>query len=109
MIFIIQKRVKDEEIKKMAKYFKGFIKVVVDVDKEIFCGGADRHSDEERKLLEFGSKQVNLWGGGVDMETKEVDYNSVINLRPKQDNPSRDILSLEIRAKFDKVVKNLLL
>ncbi len=109
MIFVIRKRAKDEEVEKMSKHFKGFIKVVVDVDKEILCGGADRHSNEERKLLELGSTQVNLWGGGVDMKTKEVDYNSVINLRPNQDNPSRDILSLEVRTKFDKVIKNLLL
>lgn len=109
MILVIRERSKDEEIKEMAKRFSGYIKVVADIQEGILCGGADRHSDEEKKLLELGSVQTNLWGGGVDMETKEVDYNSVINLRPNQDNPSRDILSLEIRAKFDKVVKKLLL
>ena len=43
------------------------------------------------------------------METREIDYNSVINLRPNQGNPSRDILSLEIRKKFDNIVSTLLL
>lgn len=42
------------------------------------------------------------------METKEIDYNSIINLRPQQNNPSRDILSSSIRRKFDTVVKRLL-
>ena len=56
-----------------------------------------------------GSKQQNLWGGGVDLETKEIDYNSVINLRPNQDNPSRDIMSFEIRKEFDRIVKDLVL
>ena len=58
---------------------------------------------------ENGSKQSGLWGGGLDMETKEIDYNSIINLRPGQNNPSRDILSQTIREKFDQIVQNLLL
>lgn len=44
----------------------------------------------------------------VDIETGEIDYNSMINLRPKQDNPSRDILSIEVRKKFDEVVNKIL-
>jgi hypothetical protein len=92
------------EIKSVTEHFQGYTKVVVDIEKEILCAGADRHIDEEEMLLLDGSKQNNLWGGGVDMETHEIDYNSMINLRPNQDNPSRDILSQEIRAKFDEIV-----
>lgn len=97
------------ELKEIAEHFDGYIKVVVDVDREILAGGGDRHSDDERLLLDDGSRQKDLWGGGLDIETGEIDYNSIINLRPKQDNPSRDILSKEIREKFDKIVKKLLL
>ncbi len=43
------------------------------------------------------------------METKEIDYNSIINLRPAQDNPSRDIMSSKIREEFNKIVKDLIL
>ena len=68
-----------------------------------------KHFDEEKVLLEDGSKQENLWGGGLDVQTKEIDYNSIINLRPNQENPSRDILSKEIRQKFDNIVKEYLL
>jgi len=42
------------------------------------------------------------------LDTKEIDYNSVINLRPNQENPSRDILSKETREKFDNIVNKLL-
>lgn len=93
----------------MAEDFDGYIKLVVDVEKEILAGGGERHFESEKKLLEEGSNQKDLWGGGLDLETKEIDYNSIINLRPKQDNPSRDILSTEIREKFTKIVKDLLL
>ena len=93
----------------MAEDFDGYIKLVVDVEKEILAGGGERYFEGEKKLLEEGSNQKDLWGGGLDLETKEIDYNSIINLRPNQDNPSRDILSTEIRQKFDKRVKDILL
>ena len=106
---IIRKKATKAEIGKLAKHFKGYIKVVVDIERKILAGGADRHADDEGALLEDGSKQANLWGGGLDLQTKEIDYNSVINLRANQNNPSRDIMSHDIREKFDKIVKKLLL
>ena len=83
--------------------------MVVDIERKMLAGGGDRHSDDEKILLEDGSKQKNLWGGGLDTETKEIDYNSIINLRPSEGNPSREILSPEIRKKFDNIIKKLLL
>jgi len=109
MIILLQKHSTKEEIKKMAEDFEGFIKVVVDINRGIAAGGGERHFDAEQMLLSEGSKQSDLWGGGLDLETKEIDYNSMINLRPGQDNPSRDILSLEIRKQFDEIVKSLFL
>ena len=93
----------------MSKHFKGYIKVVIDIERKTLAGGGDRHFDDEKILLMDGSKQENLWGGGFDIETKEIDYNSIINLRPNQENPSREILSVEIRKKFAEIVKKLLI
>ena len=109
MLIVVRNRATKDETQKMAEDFDGYIKVVVDIEKKIIAGGGKRHCEGEQKLLEAGSKQEDLWGGGVDLETKEIDYNSIINLRPKDNNPSRDILSLEIRKKFDKIIKDLLL
>ena len=109
MGLIIREKAVDKELREISGHFKGYIKVVVDIERAILAAGGDRHADDEKILLENGSKQKNLWGGGLDLETKEIDYNSIINLRPRQNNPSRDILSLEIRKKFDKIVKGLLL
>ena len=108
MLLIIRKKATKKELDNLAEHFKGYIKIVVDIDKEIMAAGADRHFDEEKELLAQGSKQENLWGGGVDVESKEIDYNSIINLRPNQDNPSRDILSKNLREKLDKIVKRFL-
>ncbi len=109
MLLILKNKATSEEIKKMSGDFGGYIKVVVDIELEVLAGGGERHFNGEQKLLEEGSKQENLWGGGIDLETKEIDYNSIINLRPRQNNPSRDILSLKIRKQFDKIVKKLLI
>lgn len=107
-MLILTQKATSEEIKLVSEHFAGFIKVVVDIEKEILCAGADRHVDEEQELLRNGSKQSNLWGGGLDLESGEIDYNSMINLRPNQDNPSRDVLSKEIRERFDQIVNKIL-
>lgn len=109
MIVILRSKVTQPQIEQMAEDYQGYIKLVVDVERKILAGGGEKHVDGEQLLLENGSKQENLWGGGIDWETKEIDYNSIINLRPRQENPSRDILSLELRKAFDKIVKELLL
>lgn len=105
---IIKNKASKDQINEMAKHFNGYIKVVVDVEREILAGGGDRHADDEKALLDDGSVQENIWGGGLDIKTGEIDYNSIINLRPNQENPSRDIVSMEIRQKFDDIVKKLL-
>lgn len=107
MLLVFRKKATKEEIKKIAEDLDGYIKLVVDVDKEIIAAGGKRHYEGEQKLLELGSKQGSLWGGGLDLETKEIDFNSIINLRPKE-NPSRDILSEKVRKKFKKIVKTFL-
>lgn len=108
MIIILKKKATKNEVEKMSKDFDGYIKLVVDIEQEILAGGGQRHFDGEQRLIKVGSEQSNLWGGGIDFETKEIDYSSIINLRPGI-NPSRDILSEEVRKKFDKIVKDLLL
>ena len=105
MILIIRRKATEEEIGKMSVDISGYIKVVVDIEKNILAGGGKRHVDAEQILLAYGSKQENLWGGGFDLDTKQVDYNSMINVRPRLQNFSRDIMSGEIRKKFDRILK----
>ena len=109
MIIILSKKATEEQIKKMGYEFGSYIKVVVDIEKGILAGGAAMHYDEEQMLLEYGCKQENLWGGGIDFTTNTIDYNSMINVRPNQENASRDILSMEKRDKFKSIVEKLLL
>lgn len=66
MLLLIKKKATEEEIKQMAEDFEGYIKLVIDVEREILAGGGERHFDGEQKLLVDGSKQEDLWGGGID-------------------------------------------
>lgn len=107
MVIVVDKRATPEQIEQMAKDYAGYIKFVVDISKKILAGGGERHVEAEQKMLVLGSKQENLWGGGIDWDTKEIDYNSMINLRSSQNNPSRDVLSQEIRKQIDTIVSEL--
>lgn len=94
-----------EEIEKTKEFFDTYIKTVIDVGKKVCSAGADRHFEGEKILLEQGSKQNDLWGGGLDVETKEIDYNSFINIRPNDGNTSNEIQKPEIRKKFEELMK----
>mgnify|MGYP001603791748 CR=1 FL=1 len=105
---LVSERISDEDLKEVAEDFGGYIKFVVDIEKGVITAGGTRHYEGENILLEKGSKQNNLWGGGLDLETNEVDYDSMINIRPNDNNPSREVLSQEIRDKMAKIVRKLL-
>jgi len=94
-----------EEIEKLREVFDVYIKTVIDIKKTICAGGMDRHFQGEKILLEQGSKQADIWGGGIDLETKAIDYNSFINIRPSQKNPSNEILDPEIRRLYKDLTK----
>lgn len=95
----------NEEIEQVKDQFDVYIKTVIDIEKKICSAGADRHFESESILLEQGSKQSDIWGGGIDLETKEIDFNSFINIRPSHNNQSNEIQDLEIRKKYEKLTK----
>lgn len=109
MLLLISKKATKQQIQDIAEDFGGYIKVVVDIQKKILAGGGGMHADAEKLLLENGSKQENLWGGGLDLETGEIDFDSLINIRPHQSNPSREVLSSTIRSKMIEIIENLVL
>lgn len=93
-----------EEIEKLKEEFGFYIKTVIDVEKKICIAGMNMHYDGEKMLLDQGSSQINLWGGGFDMETKKIDFNSFINIRPNQNNDSNEIQDVDVRNEFEKLM-----
>ncbi len=94
-----------EEIRKLMEQFEVYIKTVIDMENKVCSAGMDRHFEGEQILLGSGSKQSNIWGGGIDLETKTIDFNSFINIRPNDNNSSNEILDDEIRKKYKKLTE----
>jgi hypothetical protein len=105
---IIRAKIDSVSRKKIAEDLKGYIKVVVDIRRRILAAGGEKHVDGERLLLKDGSQQADLWGAGLDLETNEMDFDSLINLRPTQ-NTSREILDKKVREQVELVTRSLLL
>jgi len=94
-----------EEIEKLKERFDIYVKTVIDVRQKICSAGMNRHFEGEKILLNQGSLQTDIWGGGIDIETKEIDYNSFINIRPSDNNTSNEIQDPVIRKKYEKLTK----
>jgi hypothetical protein len=109
---IIDKKISFSELKKMSdKMFGNLVKAVVDIEKEKIAIDAPMHSDEEAELLKKGSKQENLWGINLYPEKKGkdfIEFDSIINLRPRQKNRTRGIDSSNIRRKIISIVNKLI-
>lgn len=107
----VDKKITLTELKKMSKRIFGhLVKAVVDIEKEVMVVDGEMHADEERYLLEKGSKQDNLWGINLYPEENEenfIEFDSVINFRPRLNNLSRSVDDPKIRKKIIKIVKKL--
>ena len=93
------------EIEQLKEKFDFYIKAVIDIEKKICSAGCDRHFESEAILLQNGSKQKNIWGGGIDLETKIIDFNSFINIRPTSNNTSNEIQNENIRKTYEELTK----
>lgn len=94
-----------EEIKKLREKFDVYIKTVIDIERKICSAGMGRHFEGEEILLAQGSKQSDIWGGGIDLETKFIDCNSLINIRPNNHNNSNEIQDSKIRERYEKLTQ----
>lgn len=94
-----------EEITRLREQFDVYIKTVIDIKRKICSAGCDRHFESEKILLDSGSKQEDVWGGGLDIKTKIIDCNAFINIRPLDKNTSNEIQDSKKRKKFETLMK----
>jgi len=110
-IKIIAGRITKKELEESAKeFYVEMVKGVADIEKGIIALGGEWHMDANQVLIEDGSNQENLWGFNIyiDKSNEErLEYNSLINIRPKQGNKSMEIESEEIRNKIFNIINNL--
>jgi len=104
-VVLIKNKITKRELIKAQEDYGLYIKVVVDLESETITIGGQWHADGEKLLLEAGSKQENLWGGGIDIKTKTIEAVALINIRPRSGNDSQEILDKKCRQGFVKIVK----
>ncbi len=107
-IHIIRQRAKQEEILGMLEELETYIKLAVDVERNILAGGGEYHADCEEALLEDGSRQETIWGVDWYPDSKKVAFGALINIRPHQDNRGMEIEDPELRAKIETIIRRLL-
>ena len=109
---LVDQTITNKELKEMStKMFDSIVKAVIDIDKEVMVVDAEMHADQEDYLLQLGSEQKYLWGINIypDQVGTEnwIEFDSMINLRPSQNNRSRDIEDPGIREKIKVMVDKL--
>ena len=109
---IIDKPVRLSDLTRMAEDgFGNLVKAVVDVDLGIMAVDGELHADEEALLLEHGSEQCHLWGINIYPELPEserIEFDSMINIRPSQNNRSRGVDDPVVRSRIAEIVDSLI-
>ena len=108
MIHVLRVRATKEQLSQLLRMYGAYVKLAVDIRRQVIAGGGALHSDCEEALLLDGSLQEDIWGVGWLPSTAEVLHRALINIRPRQSNPSMTILDPAIRAQVEQLVKRLL-
>ena len=108
MILIVDSKATSESIVQMLEALKDYVKVAVDIRRKILAGGGVMHADCEAKLLESGSSQRDIWGADWYPKDKTVGFESLINIRPRQNNRSMEIKDTKIRMNVERIIRKLL-
>ena len=107
MIHIVSDRATPEQMKEMLEMLETYVKLAVDIERGVLAGGGAMHADCEALLLEDGSKQEFVWGVDWNPSAQQVTFESLINIRPRQNNPSMEILDPRIREQVTEITVNL--
>ncbi len=108
MIHIIRSHATQQQIDDMLVALETYIKLAVDVRQGILAGGGIMHADCESALLDEGSLQEDIWGADWNPHAKQVTFESLINIRPRQNNRSLEILDPALRERVAQIAHQLL-
>lgn len=105
---ILQEPITRLALKELAQNtFGDMIKCVADVKRRLLAIDADLHADLERLLLESDSAQEDLWGFNIWVEEAGedfIEFDSLINIRSWQGNPSRHVEDPQVQAAIKSIV-----
>ena len=106
-IHIIRQPATGKELREMLRELETYIKLAVDVERNILAGGGEYHADCEEALLEDGSRQEDVWGADWYPESRTVGFGALINIRPTQSNRGMEIENPRLRERIETIVRNL--
>ena len=98
---------KNKIIDNLGFVYWDLIKASVDIERNIIAIWWELHVDEEEILLENGSKQNNIWWINLylnESKDKWIEFDSMINIRPKDNNFSRWVEDKFIQEKIKNLV-----
>lgn len=104
IVVLQQERLAAGELQRLLDlFFEDMVKYVADLARGVIAVGGEMHADAEQVLLEQGSAQNDLWGAnyypGRGPEDC-IEYTSLINIRPAQDNRSMELQDEALRARL---------
>jgi hypothetical protein len=104
MIIVVGNLTKDD-IQKAREDYSEYIKITIDVVKEVVAIGGEYHADAEEVLVKnYQSKNSDIWGGGYNIKLHKFETNAVLNIKPGV-NDSTEIIDPKIRETFLSVAK----
>lgn len=108
-IRIVAERISLAELKLLASQWYGdMIKGAVDVEREVLALGGEYHMDANAVLIEDGSQQDAVWGFNVYLGRPRedwIEFRSLINIRPAQDNRGMVIESREVQQRMRAIIE----
>jgi hypothetical protein len=105
MLHVIREQATAEQIRQMLEALQTYIKLAVDVRRNIIAGGGEMHADCEAVLLEDGSQQADVWGADWNPDNGAIRFESLINIRPGQGNRTMSIEDAALRRTVEQIVR----
>ena len=108
MIHYLREPANPTQIQEMLQEYERMIKIVVDIRRRILSGGGEMHSDCEMALLEDGCEPDDLWGANWYPAEQRIEFESLINIRPRQGNRNILIQDEAVRRQVESITREIL-
>ena len=108
MIHTLREKASPDQVKDMLQEHDTLIKIVVDVRQRILVGGGEMHADCESAMLESGSEQDDLWGANWYPAEERIEFESLINIRPRLGNRGIVLQDENLRRQVEAVTRAIL-
>jgi hypothetical protein len=108
MIHLLKEKTTFTQIQEMLERYESLIKIVVDIRRRVLSGGGEMHADCESVLLDDGSEQDDLWGANWYPNEQRIEFESLINIRPRLGNRNILIQDENLRKRVEAVTLEIL-